>query len=154
MKNTLRTTVLALGALTLATVASAQQPDTMGELFSQTPPGMAPGPIAGTYPLSDFDSVNLFSGNLSIHLPMLKVGGRGEAGYTMTLAINSKRWMVNKECHDSNGGTNWEINCEDREQLHMPNFLEDMADMGDEDIREDYSPGRLRWSFPVQNPVS
>jgi RHS repeat-associated protein len=54
---------------------------------SSTPVGWAKGTPAGSYALSGFDNVNLFNGHLNFHLPLLKVGGRGSAGYTMALPI-------------------------------------------------------------------
>jgi RHS repeat-associated protein len=57
---------------------------------------MAAGAPAGSYSLSDLDDVNLFSGNLSFAIPLIKIGGRGSAGYTMTLRPNENRfhWRV------------------------------------------------------------
>ena len=62
---------------------------------AQTPPGQAPGAPAGSYPLSGFDNVNLFNGHLNFSLPVLKVGGRGGAGYTITLPIE-QRWVAER----------------------------------------------------------
>ena len=59
-----------------------------------TPSGMTPGAPAGSYALSGFENVNLYNGNLNFHLPLLTVGGRGGAGYTITLAIDNKDWNV------------------------------------------------------------
>jgi YD repeat-containing protein len=46
--------------------------------------------------LSDLDNINLFNGNLSFRIPLLTIGGRGSAGYTMTLRPNENRfnWRV------------------------------------------------------------
>jgi len=52
-----------------------------------TPMGMKPGAPAGSYALSGLDTVNHFNGLMNFRLPLLSVGGRGSAGYTMTLAI-------------------------------------------------------------------
>ena len=73
-----------------ATPAQAQTSVTDGS----TPLGLSPGAPAGSYPLSGFENVNLFNGNLNFHLPLLVVGGRGSAGYTMTLALDLKSWRV------------------------------------------------------------
>src|SRR5947207_1785151 len=54
-----------------------------------TPVGVAPGSPAGAYALSDFESVNLFSGNLNFTLPLLKIGGRGGAQGATMLPIES-----------------------------------------------------------------
>jgi RHS repeat-associated protein len=71
---------------------------------AMTPTGMSPGSPAGTYALSGFDDVNLFNGNLNFRLPLLTVGGRGTAGYTMTLATSTKKWQVKTDPgQDSNG---------------------------------------------------
>lgn len=59
---------------------------------ASTPPGQAPGAPAGSFALSGFDNVNMFNGNLNFALPLLKIGGRGEVGYTVTLPIE-RRWI-------------------------------------------------------------
>ena len=61
---------------------------------SMTPSGLAPGNPTGSYPLSGFENVNLYNGNLNFHLPLVKIGGRGKAGYTMMLAIDHQTWSV------------------------------------------------------------
>ncbi|HEX7317073.1 MAG TPA: RHS repeat-associated core domain-containing protein [Pyrinomonadaceae bacterium] len=58
-----------------------------------TPLEIAPGSPAGSYALSDFDNISLFSQSLGFRLPLLRVGGRGEAGYTITLPIERK-WRI------------------------------------------------------------
>jgi YD repeat-containing protein len=58
-----------------------------------TPLGLSPGAPAGSYGLSGFDNVNLYNGGLNFHLPLLNIGGRGGAGYTMMLPIEQK-WQV------------------------------------------------------------
>jgi RHS repeat-associated protein len=72
-----------------------------------TPNGLAPGTPAGSFPLSGFDNINPFSGSLNFSLPLLRIGGRGASGYTMTLPIE-QRWRVEffqAHCDDaSNGG--------------------------------------------------
>ncbi len=74
----------------LATGASAQS-----ATDGSTPPGLSPGSPAGSYALSDIDTVNFFNGGLNFRLPLRKMGGRGEAGYYMTLHIE-KKWTVYK----------------------------------------------------------
>ena len=61
-----------------------------------TPSNLAVGSPAGSYALSGFDNVNLFNGNLNFRLPLLSVGGRGSAGFTMMLALNTKSWHVRR----------------------------------------------------------
>lgn len=58
-----------------------------------TPAGLKPGAPAGSYALSGFDNVNLYNGHLDFHLPLLGIGGRGGAGHTMMLPIETK-WQV------------------------------------------------------------
>src|SRR5262245_17692003 len=48
-----------------------------------TPAGLKPGAPAGSYVLSGFDNINPYNGNLNFSLPLLKIGGRGSAGYTI-----------------------------------------------------------------------
>src|SRR5690348_9068145 len=78
----------------LALGASAQVTRTLTE--GQTPPGIAPGAPAGSYALSGFDTVNPFNGNLNFRLPLLRVGGRGEASYTIMSPIE-QHWRVDRE---------------------------------------------------------
>ena len=58
-----------------------------------TPPPLTPGAPAGSYPLSGMENINLFNGNLNFHLPLLKVGGRGDVQTTVTLKID-QRWRI------------------------------------------------------------
>ena len=60
----------------------------------RTPSGLQPGGPAGAYPLSDFENVNLYNGNLNFRLPLLHVGGRGSAQMTIMLALNLKSWHI------------------------------------------------------------
>lgn len=73
----------------------AQQQSTDGA----TPLGLSPGAPAGSYALSDFEDVNLFNGTLNFSLPLVKIGGRGEAGYSLMLRLDHK-WLVQKEPYD------------------------------------------------------
>ncbi len=59
-----------------------------------TPPALAPGSPAGSYSLSGFEDINLYNGHLNVHLPLLTVGGRGEAGYQMDLGISQPSWTM------------------------------------------------------------
>ena len=61
-----------------------------------TPLALSPGSPAGSYSLSDFDSVNLYNGNLGFSLPVVKIAGRGGASYSMTARIEQK-WLVDRE---------------------------------------------------------
>lgn len=69
------------------------------------PPGLAAGTPAGSYALGDAESIDYFSGHLNYVLPLLQVGGRGEAGYTVSLKIPSK-WEASTdiECHPISEG--------------------------------------------------
>ncbi|HWQ31399.1 MAG TPA: RHS repeat-associated core domain-containing protein [Blastocatellia bacterium] len=58
-----------------------------------TPPSVAPGAPAGSYPLSDLESLNLFNGNMNLRFPLLNVGGRGSAQYPLMLSVE-QRWTV------------------------------------------------------------
>jgi hypothetical protein len=48
---------------------------------------------AGSYALSEFDNINPYNGSLNFRLPLLSIGGRGTAGYTMTLPVEQKSVM-------------------------------------------------------------
>src|SRR5262249_29279836 len=57
------------------------------------PPQVEPGAPSTAYALSGFDSINYFNGKMNFRLPVLKIGGRGDAGYTMTLPIENE-WAL------------------------------------------------------------
>jgi RHS repeat-associated protein len=78
--------------LSLAAAVAAQTTTTTSVTDGRTPSGLQPGSPAGSFVLSGFDNVNLYNGNLNFRLPLLKVGGRGSAGYSMMLALNLKSW--------------------------------------------------------------
>ncbi len=64
-----------------------------------TPAGLAPGSPAGSFALSGFDTVSPFSGKINFKLPLLQIGGRGKAGYTMTYDYN-QIWQVDRMTPD------------------------------------------------------
>src|SRR4051794_29031406 len=47
---------------------------------------------ASTYAMDKIETVNLANGNLSINIPLVTIGGRGSAAYTLALSYNSKIW--------------------------------------------------------------
>lgn len=83
-----------LSVLALAVVTYAQ---TSSVITGQTPPGVAPGSPANSYALSGFENINLFNGKLNFHLPLVQIGGRGQAGYTIPLTIE-QHWNINRDC--------------------------------------------------------
>src|SRR5262245_55846779 len=58
-----------------------------------TPAGLQAGAPGGSFSLSGFDNVSLFNGALNFNLPLLRIGGRGAAGHTVTLPIE-RHWMI------------------------------------------------------------
>jgi RHS repeat-associated protein len=83
--------LIAVMVLSLAAASALAQ--TKSNYDGQTPSALTPGAPAGSYALSGFDNVNLYSGKLSFHLPLIQVGGRGSVGYASYLDIE-KRWDV------------------------------------------------------------
>src|SRR5262245_1877143 len=61
-----------------------------------TPLGITAGAPAGSYALSGLDNINLFNGSINFSIPLLRVGVRGGAGYTMMLPIE-QRWSVERD---------------------------------------------------------
>jgi RHS repeat-associated protein len=88
LKTTYGVLRLVLIALLLSAVVMADS-----ATDSSTPLGLAPGSPSGTFSLTAFDNVNFFNGNLDFHMPLLRIGGRGSAGYTMMLGVEQK-WRV------------------------------------------------------------
>jgi YD repeat-containing protein len=58
-----------------------------------TPLALQPGAPAGSYALSELDNINPYNGSLNFRLPLLSIGGRGTAGYSMTLPVEQK-WVI------------------------------------------------------------
>lgn len=69
----------------------------------------------GNYSGGNFDNVNVFNGNLNFNLPLLQIGGRGQASYTPSLAIFGK-WYVRNETICGNNPPN------DCENYAFPDF--------------------------------
>jgi RHS repeat-associated protein len=65
-----------------------------------TPLGLSPGAPSGSYSLSGFENVNAYNGSLNFHLPLLQLGGRGAAGFTMTLALE-QHWRTVHKSNDN-----------------------------------------------------
>jgi YD repeat-containing protein len=68
-------------------------------VFAQAPPnsttaGAFKSGAAGSYPLSGFDNINYFNGNLGVNLPLATVGGRGDASFTMMMTVGDDGWRV------------------------------------------------------------
>jgi YD repeat-containing protein len=101
--------VLTLGAC-IAPCWGQSSSITVGSSDGLTPPALEPGTPSGSYALSDFDTVNLFNGKLSVAVPLVRVGAqsaRTEAGYTMTW-VADRSWNVseNQYCApDQHGDT-------------------------------------------------
>jgi hypothetical protein len=72
-----------------AEIGRAQAAIPMNLDYVYTPAGLEPGTPAHSYALSGFDNISYFNGHLNFHLPLLQIGGRGQAGYTLTLPIES-----------------------------------------------------------------
>ena len=60
---------------------------------STAPTAQTPGAPAGSYTLSELESVNLFSGNLNLNLPLLNINGRGDVTHTLGVTIETQ-WGV------------------------------------------------------------
>jgi YD repeat-containing protein len=88
--QTTRVTFVTLLLLLISISALAQ-----GSTDGATPSGLSPGSPVGSYPLSEFDVVNLYNGTLNFRLPLYQVAGRGGASYPITAHIG-KKWTVYK----------------------------------------------------------
>jgi RHS repeat-associated protein len=77
-----------------ATIAQSARPTD-----GSTPLALSPGAPAGSYSLTGFETINPFSGGLSFRLPLLSVGGRGDAKYSITKKIERK-WSVDRYYDD------------------------------------------------------
>ena len=96
--NRLRRSALEAVLLILLVGSASAQTVTKNSADGPTPSSLAPGAAAGSYALNGFDSVNFATGSLSFSLPLLTVGGRGAAQYTMMLPIE-RHWSVKAQGH-------------------------------------------------------
>src|ERR1700720_2341567 len=94
---------IAVLLMVFSVAVSAQTTITKAGTDQMTPSNLAAGTPAGSYALSGFDSVSLFNGNLNFRLPLLAIGGRGSAGYTMMLSLNTKSWHVKRTSFNTSG---------------------------------------------------
>lgn len=96
--------------LFLVTAASAQQSTTSWSATTgTTPASMAPGAPAGSYSLSGFESVALYDRRINFNLPLLHIGGRGAAGFTIQLPLQVQ-WQenhVNEPINCGQGGCSY-----------------------------------------------
>lgn len=89
----IRVLILSLCLLSALVTVTAQAPYFQKSASTFTPLAEQPGAPVGSYPLSGFDNVNLFNGHLNFRLPLMHIGGRGSAGYTMMLTLE-QQWQV------------------------------------------------------------
>ncbi|NJM52594.1 MAG: hypothetical protein HC846_03865 [Blastocatellia bacterium] len=59
--------------------------------FGQAPPSST---VPSGYQTSYSGDVNNYSGNASFNLPLLTIGGRGEASFTMIATVGDQKWSV------------------------------------------------------------
>src|SRR5689334_15354274 len=76
-------TFVVLLVLSMSVTTFGQSTLTASSWDGRTPPALTPGAPAGSYPLSGFENVNLFNGKASVAIPLMEIGARGEARYTM-----------------------------------------------------------------------
>ncbi|MGB7922332.1 MAG: RHS repeat-associated core domain-containing protein [Pyrinomonadaceae bacterium] len=139
-----RSVGIILCALLLVGSASAQ--DVKGTQGS-TPSGLAPGGAAGAYALSDFDTVNVYNGNLNLHLPLVSIGGRGGAAMTVMLARDSLKWgVVNRvsECPEN------EPSC--CPEFNTPKMMSGGSVPDFKRAEDNFVDNKLRAGFPGYGP--
>lgn len=86
-----------------------------------TPAALAPGAPAGSYAVSNFENINMYSGNLNFRLPLLSVGGRGGSGYTIMLAVE-QHWHTDYWQDNEYGAYNFVPVDRDDEQDFKPGY--------------------------------
>jgi RHS repeat-associated protein len=107
LRTTQVSTLLLLSYLLLLVSGVSAQTGTIGSANDgTTPSALAPGSPTGSYALSDFEVINPYNGHLSLAFPLVKVGGRGVAGYSMTLPIDqtwtARQFTVAYQCMNGN----------------------------------------------------
>src|SRR5436189_5189189 len=90
-------------AMSILFVATTQGQIDRSLTDGSMPSGFAPGAAAGSYPLSDIDTINVYNGNVNFHLPLLEIGGRGDAAAAFMFKIDTKNWLVKHHDYEING---------------------------------------------------
>ncbi|MBL8234893.1 MAG: hypothetical protein JNL98_40710 [Bryobacterales bacterium] len=81
-----------------------------------TPPSVAPGAPPGVKEISGLERINLYNGSLSVVVPLLTIGGRGEAGYSMVARVSAAPWTVNLDSVQGQAGYQHTAAATNREQ--------------------------------------
>src|SRR5882724_9482678 len=83
------TKLLALLVFMLASTSALAQDAYDRGTPAENKPGQS---TTSTYERDKIETVNLANRNLSLNIPLVTLGGRGGAGYTLALTYNSKVW--------------------------------------------------------------
>lgn len=106
-----------------------------------TPPALALNPASGDPKTGDFGSIGLYNGRLNYAIPLLEIGGRGQAGYTILLPIN-KQWVI-RHVHDEFWG--------DNHLITNDYFRPESEPWWNQELR--YMPGKLLGRSDLDNPI-
>ena len=98
MKSRHPTNPLIMSLLFLVTVVLPTQLYAQNSLDRGTPAEAKVGQSTpSTYAMDKIETVNLANGNFSMRIPLVTIGGRGSASYTVLLSYNSKVWSAEHE---------------------------------------------------------
>ena len=95
----MRKSIFIIGMLGLAALSNAQVAKKTTDY--NVPYDIKPGTPEGSYRLSGIDNINPHGGKLSVALPVLEIGTRGEAGYTVTVNATLPSWNYELELTSS-----------------------------------------------------
>ena len=105
LSSTLITKFSLLTVVLLASINSSAQNSTDIGTPAESKTGQS---AAATYSRDKIETVNVTNGNLSLHIPLFTVGGRGSAAYTIALSYNSKVWSAHHETEDASSVNNYQ----------------------------------------------
>ena len=106
-----------------------------------TPPALASGAPIGSYLTSDIEQINYYNGKLNLTIPLLQVGGRGEARYTITALATQPTWSMRVDNFAdtiSNGCNPSDANCVRYHFTSTPD-----VERAEPQWQAGYGPGRL-----------
>lgn len=92
--------ILVLAVLAASMTVRAQPWKTIVDGY--TPRAAEPGTPAGSYALSDIETINLFNGKLNVRLPLYTLSDRGEVSHTVMLQLQ-RNWVTQKQYQDGVG---------------------------------------------------
>lgn len=135
-------TSLIVGLIGLVGALHSQMTIDRSPLAGNLPVAIEPGAPLGSFALSNLDSIDPYRGSLGVSIPLIRIDGRGEAGYLIKARVSSNSWYIRKQLLPNVDGSGAIAS-----YTHAYQFSQDW----DADSAPLYSPGRVLIKRQVEN---